>query len=121
MTVLQDDPAKDEMKLIKMLKRNYVKHFKNHIPIPWNERCKLNLEEVYTQLEVKEVKRGNFQVGQCLEDVQSIFKSVHDGPGSTNRICMEGAPAIGKSTLCGKIAYDWAQGKLKKYNIVFFL
>ncbi|XP_077990921.1 uncharacterized protein LOC144445252 [Glandiceps talaboti] len=116
-----DDVSDSEVQLIKVLKRKYIKYFRNHKPIPWNEKCNLNLEDVYTQLEVKDVTKGKFKVGDILEDVSDIFKSVSEGPDSTNRIRIEGAPAIGKSTLCGKIAYEWAQGRLDKYKLVFFL
>ncbi|XP_070555990.1 NACHT, LRR and PYD domains-containing protein 3-like isoform X1 [Ptychodera flava] len=49
-----------------------------------------------------------------------MFMAYEDGQHA-QRIRIEGPPAMGKSTLCRKIAYDWACGELKQYKLLFFL
>ncbi|XP_070569344.1 putative leucine-rich repeat-containing protein DDB_G0290503 [Ptychodera flava] len=98
------------------LKDKYKRHYSNLLPIPWNDKIRLNLHEVYTSLEVQKVKRGALTIDESLENLHDMFKS-----SDTRRIRIEGAPATGKSTLCRKFAYDWACGELQQYTLLFFL
>ncbi|XP_070535288.1 NACHT, LRR and PYD domains-containing protein 3-like [Ptychodera flava] len=115
-------PLRDKMNtLIDHLKDKYRRHYSKLSPIPWRA-IHLNLHEVYTTLEVKEVKRGTAKAGKQLENLHDIFKSPDN-----RRIRIEGAPAMGKSTLCRKLAYDWSCGGLQQSrplewpSLLFFL
>ncbi|XP_070555998.1 NACHT, LRR and PYD domains-containing protein 6-like [Ptychodera flava] len=107
-------------RLIEFLKHIYKGHFALLQPIPWYDDLKLKLTEVYTRLEVKQVERGNTKVGQDLKNLHDMFMADEEGQHA-QRIRIEGPPAMGKSTLCRKIAYDWACGELKQYKLLFFL
>ncbi|XP_070537058.1 NLR family CARD domain-containing protein 4-like [Ptychodera flava] len=102
--------------LVKHLKDKYKRHYSKLLPIPWNDDICLSLEEVYTTLEVKEMKKGGLKTGTTLENFHDVFKSLDN-----RRIRIEGAPAMGKSTLCRKLAYDWSCGELQQYTLLFFL
>ncbi|XP_070543787.1 uncharacterized protein [Ptychodera flava] len=107
-------------KLIKFLKDLYKRHYANVQPIPWNDGLKLELKDVYTRLEVREVKRGSAKVGKDLNDLHDIFQPNSEGDRA-RRVRIEGAPAMGKSTLCRKIAYDWSCDGLSQFSLLFFL
>ncbi|XP_070555995.1 NLR family CARD domain-containing protein 4-like [Ptychodera flava] len=107
-------------RLVKFLKHAYRGHFALLLPIPWYDDLKLKLTEVYTRLEVKQVKRGNTMAGQDLKNLHDMFIADKEGQHAL-RIRIEGPPAMGKSTICRKIAYDWACGELKQYKLLFFL
>ncbi|XP_070533140.1 uncharacterized protein [Ptychodera flava] len=102
--------------LVKLLKDKYKRHYSKLLPIPWNDEVHLNLHEVYTTLEVKEMKGVALKTFKALENLHDMFKS-----SDTRRIRIEGAPAMGKSTLCRKLAYDWSCGELQQYTLLFFL
>ncbi|XP_070533143.1 NLR family CARD domain-containing protein 4-like [Ptychodera flava] len=102
--------------LVKLLTDKYKRHYSKLLPIPWNDDIHLNLHDVYTTLEVKKVKGATFEMGAELENLHDMFKSSDD-----RRIRIEGAPAMGKSTLCRKLAYDWSCGELQQYTLLFFL
>ncbi|XP_070533308.1 baculoviral IAP repeat-containing protein 1b-like isoform X2 [Ptychodera flava] len=106
----------DVSALAKLLKDKYKRHYSKLLPIPWNDEIHLNLHEVYTTLEVKKVKGVTHKMGEALENLHDMFKSSDD-----RRIRIEGAPAMGKSTLCRKLAYDWSCGELPQYTLLFFL
>ncbi|XP_070533309.1 uncharacterized protein [Ptychodera flava] len=104
----------DVSALAKLLKDKYKRHYSKLLPIPWNDEIHLNLHEVYTTLEVKKVKGVTHKMGEALENLHDMFKSSDD-----RRIRIEGAPAMGKSTLCRKLAYDWScelNANLKKMH-----
>ncbi|XP_070533088.1 NACHT, LRR and PYD domains-containing protein 12-like [Ptychodera flava] len=105
--------------LVGLLKNKYKHHYSKLLPIPWNDDIHLNLHEVYTTLEVKKVKGVTLKMGKALENLHDMFKSSESS--DTWRIRIEGAPAMGKSTLCRKLAYDWSCGELQQYTLLFFL
>ncbi|XP_070537046.1 NACHT, LRR and PYD domains-containing protein 6-like [Ptychodera flava] len=107
-------------KLMKFLKDLYKRHYSSVQPIPWNDDLKLELKDIYTRLEVREVRRGSAKVGKDLNNLHDIFKAPIEGEHA-RRVRIEGPPAMGKSTLCRKLAYDWSCNKLNQFTLVFFL
>ncbi|XP_070555989.1 NLR family CARD domain-containing protein 4-like isoform X2 [Ptychodera flava] len=107
-------------RLVEYLKHIYKGHFALLQPIPWYDDLKLKLKEVYTRLEVKKVEKGATKAGKDLEGLHDMFIADEEGQHA-QRIRIEGPPAMGKSTLCRKIAYDWACGELEQYKLLFFL
>ncbi|XP_070556414.1 NACHT, LRR and PYD domains-containing protein 12-like [Ptychodera flava] len=115
--------------LVKHLKESYWKLFDKLQPLPWNDTFFLKLSDVYTKLEVAEVgnrgekvKRQGFskQSEHRTVSEREIFGSSESAP-TPKRIIIEGAPAVGKSTFCRKLAYDWADGNFGRYKLAFFL
>ncbi|XP_070535287.1 uncharacterized protein [Ptychodera flava] len=116
---ITDGPLWDKTETLrKYLKDKYKRHYSKLLPIPWNDDIHLDLHDVYTTLEVKKVKgdRVTLKEGAALENLHDMFNS-----SDTRRIRIEGAPAMGKSTLCRKLAYDWSCGELQQYTLLFFL
>ncbi|XP_070537049.1 uncharacterized protein [Ptychodera flava] len=107
--------------LQKYLQEKYQRHYKDFKPIPWNIDVSLSLTEIYTRLKVIEINRGwRFKQGDTIENELEIFQNT-DAELPCRRIAIEGAPAMGKSTFCRKLAYEWACGKLPQFELLFFL
>ncbi|XP_070537198.1 uncharacterized protein [Ptychodera flava] len=113
--------------LRKYLQDKYKRHYKAFKPIPWNAAVTVSLTEIYTRLKVIKTDKGLwFKEGQILENELEIFKNT-DAELPCRRIAIKGAPAMGKSTFCRKLAYDWACGNLEEklpqfhFELLFFL
>ena len=88
-------------------------------PLLWSKGTKLQLEKVYTRLRVvARPKAGRSEIG--LDD---IFGSSEKDKALL--VLLEGSPGIGKSTLCLKLAHDWANGERSRnfpiFKLVFLL
>ena len=56
--------------------------------------------------------------------ISDIFEKFHNEDGSIKEpklILIDGAPGMGKTTLCKEIAYQWAKGELLKDTKMIFL
>ncbi|XP_002731351.1 uncharacterized protein LOC100377607 [Saccoglossus kowalevskii] len=80
-------------------------------PIPWCDWHEIRLTDVYTKLELEE-RRGVFRPIR----LEKIFDTLPDTHTLPKRIIIRGNPGIGKSTLCRKLAYDWATGAYYMVN-----
>ncbi|XP_023210670.1 uncharacterized protein LOC111613551 isoform X2 [Centruroides sculpturatus] len=69
-----------------------------------NTRRDFPLNDYYVNLKLQETDNFGSPIGEIL-DVKDIFREVDDGH---TRILVCGDPGSGKTTLCKKIAYDWA-------------
>ncbi|XP_078660073.1 uncharacterized protein LOC144904803 [Branchiostoma floridae x Branchiostoma belcheri] len=104
------------------LKKRYLSEYGWIQPIPWNPAFRLHLDEVYTNLAIVEGKRRSVSA-DCMDKSYSFQEEwlFDDGPSC---VLVEGPAGIGKTMLCHKIAYDWAQGtvhSLKKFKLVFLV
>ena len=113
---------------------------------PWIKDYVVNMEELYTDLVLEKI--DNMPFGQqtgILSDYRELFKKdiVNDtlqGPTATKRlrvddpnmaskynkpvahkIVIKGDPGMGKTTLCKKIAWDWARNYFMMFPMVFFV
>ncbi|XP_038061690.1 uncharacterized protein LOC119732303 [Patiria miniata] len=95
--------------------------------IPWVDDDMMHIMDIYTKLRL------------VTDELEMICKGYEDGEEVTyegafliknedgvviNRIIYEGLAGLGKTTLIGKIAHDWAtisSGPLAKYKLVFVL
>ena len=99
----------DSLVLVKLLKKEYTR--RSHVrPVLWNSTFQLPIEQVYTRLKI--VSRGKL-ASQIKDDDMNVFDifKVPDR-GEDVMTIVEGSPGIGKTTLCLKLAYDWAYGNI---------
>ncbi|XP_077991469.1 uncharacterized protein LOC144445699 [Glandiceps talaboti] len=107
--------------MVTFLKDEYKRHFKNFHPIPWNDEVSLSLTKIYTRLRVVENdNRGQYEKGEVLSNEHDIFEKSENGC-SARCIKIDGGPAMGKSTFCRKLAYDWACDDLPQFELLFLL
>ena len=113
---------------------------------PWIRDYVVNMEELYTELVLEKINNRPFgQQTDILGDYRELFKKdiVSDtlqGPTATKRlrvddpnmtskpkrpvahkIVIKGDPGMGKTTLCKKIAWDWARNYFLMFPMVFFV
>ncbi|XP_070556172.1 uncharacterized protein [Ptychodera flava] len=100
--------------MLECLKKFYEVNFKKFQPLAWNDNFFLCMSEVYTRLVAEEVdERGSVSKTVAVEEILKVCNG--------ERIRIEGAPAIGKTMFCRKLAYDWASGSLPHFKAVFLL
>ena len=107
--------------VVKLLKGEYNRRAE-FSPLLWSKGMKLQLEEVYTRLKVvSRRKAGSSEMAEI--DVDDIFKSSDEDNGQL--VLVEGSPGTGKTTICLKLAHDWANGAMPRnfpsFKLVFVL
>eukprot|EP00058_Branchiostoma_floridae_P007412 XP_002592900.1 hypothetical protein BRAFLDRAFT_65486 [Branchiostoma floridae] len=95
-------------KLPNHLQDRYRRELARIRPLPWCEDFYLNLDDMFTTLEM--VGRDG-QKKDTAVAVEDMFKLYNDSVPKTIRV--EGDPGIGKTTLCYKIVYDFSAEKSK--------
>ena len=78
-------------------------------PLFWLNTLKLPVEDVYTRLKIVSRRKTDFQLEGKEVGMYDMFVAPNDVT-----VLVEGSPGIGKTTLCLKIAYDWANEKIPK-------
>ena len=107
---------------IQNLKENlqciYRIEFANIKTFPLDAESDRSKEEIYVDLVLlNERNNDNFET----IDYDKLFEILHDEQGKA-RISIVGEAGVGKTTLLGKIAYDWATGKrLQDIDLLFFV
>ena len=104
--------------VVTLLEREYKRRAEFR-PLLWSKGTKLQLGKVYTMLRVvSRRKEGSSEIG-----VDDIFGSSEKD--NDPLVLVEGSPGIGKSTLCLKLAHDWANGERSRnfpiFKLVFLL
>ena len=108
----------DISEVVELLKREYNRRA-DFSPLLFSKGMKLQLKEVYTRLRlVSRRKAGSSEI-----DVDDIFRSSEEDYDPL--VLVEGSPGIGKTTLCLKLANDWANGGMPRnfpsFKLVFLL
>uniref|UniRef100_T1IQR6 NACHT domain-containing protein n=1 Tax=Strigamia maritima TaxID=126957 RepID=T1IQR6_STRMM len=101
-------------KVSEFLKTRYKEIFSHYQPLGWFERVRIPLEQIYIELMPIEDSAGRRDPCTPME----LFAS-SDQPG--RKVLVEGEFSSGKSTVCRRLALDWASGKLPHFQIVFFI
>ncbi|XP_068751378.1 uncharacterized protein [Montipora capricornis] len=102
--------------VVKLLRQEYKRRAEFR-PLLWNtgKGMKLHLDEVYTRLRIVARPKG-------LEDAEiALGKIFCCNKGEDSMVLAEGSPGIGKTTLCLKLAYDWANESMPSTFPVFEL
>ena len=77
---------------------------------------------MYTRLKIVSRRKADFRLESNVVNMSDLFESFEKGEDTMTLV--EGSPGIGKTTLCLKIAYDWAKGnkfKLPQFEFVLLL
>ncbi|XP_035685176.1 nucleotide-binding oligomerization domain-containing protein 2-like [Branchiostoma floridae] len=90
-------------------------------PLPWDPRFTLELDEIFTELELVTVQ--GLEMRMPLRSMHDVFEQ-HVCPGP--HILVKGVAGSGKSTLLSKLAFDWSKGRgkladMKKYVLLIRL
>ncbi|XP_033647314.1 NLR family CARD domain-containing protein 3-like isoform X2 [Asterias rubens] len=95
--------------------------------LPWVDDDQMHIMDIYTKLVlVEHVDKVGKIVKQKkrMESYGDIFHFKTREGNPIKRVVFSGSAGLGKTTLCDKIAYDWAVGKseiLKRFKLVFVL
>ncbi|XP_071804000.1 uncharacterized protein [Asterias amurensis] len=95
--------------------------------LPWVDDDQIHIMDIYTKLVLVVL---NDKVGKIVKEkiqmksYEDIFHLKTREDNLIKRVVFSGSAGLGKTTLCDKIAYDWAVGKseiLKRFELVFVL
>ena len=92
----------------------YKRRAENFQPLPWIDKMRFKLENLYTKLSVVKREKSRWIKTKQNVELSVIFdKSEDEESGSSPKIILiEGSPGTGKTTLSLKLAYDWATDKM---------
>ncbi|XP_078694896.1 uncharacterized protein LOC144923886 [Branchiostoma floridae x Branchiostoma belcheri] len=128
-TVAETQNVRGEKGTIDKLRNNLQGRYRRELarvrPLPWCEDFYMNLEDMFTTLEM--VRRDGLKVDTAVI-AEHMFQS-HNGESDPKTIRVEGNPGIGKTTLCYKIIYDCsaveskfvAQNKFSSFKLVLYV
>ena len=96
--------------LIGNIRRTYESHEGSITPFLWLQDFPFG-PDIYTRLSMdSQEKNARETATPKVVEMTKIFES-HEECKQTKKVLIEGKPGIGKTTLCNKIAYDWATKK----------
>ncbi|XP_068687950.1 uncharacterized protein [Montipora foliosa] len=102
--------------VVKLLRHVY-KRRAEFSPLLWSQAMKLHLGEVYTRLKIVSRPKKSVHSEGSEIDLGNIFGC----KGEDSMVIAEGSPGIGKTTVCLKLAYDWANESMPPTFPVFEL
>ncbi|XP_068687948.1 uncharacterized protein [Montipora foliosa] len=103
--------------VVRRLLRQVYKRRAEFSPLLWSKAMKLHLDEVYTRLKIVSRPKRIVHPASLEIDLGNIFSCEGDG----SMALAEGSPGIGKTTLCLKLAYDWANESMPSTFPIFEL
>ena len=96
---------------IASIMRDGLMHYNDSRSVPFKDLLRLREDQLYHK------KFKTFKVSEMFESFPS-----EDGSNIEPKlILIDGAPGMGKTTLCKQIAYQWAKGELLKDTKLLFL
>ncbi|XP_068687962.1 uncharacterized protein [Montipora foliosa] len=103
--------------VVKKLLTQEYKRRAEFSPLLWSKAMKLHLDEVYTRLKIVSRPKRIVHPASLEIDLGNIFSC----EGDVSMALAEGSPGIGKTTLCLKLAYDWANESMPSTFPIFEL
>ena len=105
---------------------------------PWIRDYVVDMEDLYTEVVLEKLDyKLTGEVRRVLSDYSELFARIDEEPNNPfciggflaakrlrlndYKIVLKGDPGMGKTTLCKKIAWDWARKLFTEYHIVFFV
>ena len=111
--------------VVRELLRQVYKRRAEFSPLLWSKAMKLHLDQVYTRLKIVSRPKKIVHPASLEIDLGKIFSCEGEGEGEGSMALAEGSPGIGKTTLCLKLAYDWANESMPStfpaFELVFLL
>ena len=87
---------------------------------PWIRDYVVDMDELYTELTLQSLVNKSSGLIECkLDSYNELF--VTETTENVKRVLLKSDPGIGKSTLCKKIAYDWAKSIFNTFTVVFLI
>ena len=102
--------------VMKQIRQVYQKHERVILQIPWCEKFNFQIEDISTRLRMvaKETTLGTTTTKEAIS-VSNIF-TPHEDCKQPLFVLIESKPGMGKTTLCQKLAYDWASKKYRRWE-----
>ena len=86
-------------------------------PFPWLRDYYVDMRKLYTELILEKIE--NLLLGETRWTLKG-YVEMFDCKGR-KKILIKGDPGMGKTTLCKKIGWDFANGLSKMFSMVFFI
>ncbi|XP_067134597.1 NLR family CARD domain-containing protein 4-like [Centruroides vittatus] len=120
-SIKKEDEERDELfdNCCQKIKEKYVTYFSYMRSFLWEgKRNDFPLKDHFVELTVQKADLFGNKIGEKIS-LNEIFAVVQDGHQT---ILVTGVPGSGKSTLCKKIAYDWASTDyLRHFQLTFIV
>ena len=100
----------DPTEIINNIRQLYKTREGRLVPFPWCEDFNFSFDDIYTRLKVIYRKNTRGTVTDQVVPVSEIFNR-HEECEEPRVVLIEGKPAMGKTTYCEKVVFDWATGK----------
>ena len=81
-------------------------------PFPWCEdELQFKLDNIFTRLKIVSKKKERSKLTDVVVNMADVFKP-HVDCKNPRVVLVEGNPAMGKTTYCQKLAYDWSLSRI---------
>ena len=101
--------------VLKWIQQIYAKREGVILPVPWCDSFSFQLKNVFTRLRIVGKEQTCGKVTNEVTSMTSIF-TPHEDCQQPLVVLIEGAPGMGKTTYCRKLAYDWATSQGRKWD-----
>lgn len=97
-------------RITQLIRRDYKKVM--FCPFPWCEdELQYKLENIFTRLQIVSKTKERSRPTDAFVNMTDVFKP-HADCKNPRVVLVEGNPAMGKTTYCQKLAYDWSLSRI---------
>ncbi|XP_068672887.1 NLR family CARD domain-containing protein 3-like [Montipora foliosa] len=97
-------------RITQLIRRDYKKAML--CPFPWCEdELQYKLENIFTRLQIVSKTKERSRLTDVVVNMTDVFKP-HADCKNPRVVLVEGNPAMGKTTYCQKLAYDWSLSRI---------